>query len=195
MEIIYQSNRYKIYSVPVVQSFTKSDHVRINAEQNAFLYFQKYALGEHIKIKKLPSGRPVLEGSDQHISISHSKKRLVVQVSSVPCPGIDTELFRQKLLQVAPRFLSKEEIKGCEQDNKLKLLCLHWCAKEAIYKSADLPGLSFANHISIRNINFQNELTGVIHANLDAPSITRIYELKFILPSSDEAIVFVDNFI
>jgi phosphopantetheinyl transferase (holo-ACP synthase) len=117
----------------------------------------------------------------------------VVQLSTLANPGIDTEHFRPQLKQVASKFLSEEEKIVCEQKDMLKLLCLYWSAKEAIYKSADIAGLSFAQHIRVENIAFSSDSEGYIYALLSTPTIRRSYQLRFFLPSHDEAVVFVDQ--
>ncbi|MFN4121713.1 MAG: 4'-phosphopantetheinyl transferase superfamily protein [Flavobacteriales bacterium] len=193
IKVLHKTKRYTIFSLHYAQTNSNLRDVRFLLEKEAQDYFLEKVLGSHVRIRKLPSGRPVLDGSDKHISISHSSDRFVVQLSSCANPGIDTEHFRPQLVRVAPKFLSERERIVCEQNDKLRLLCLHWSAKEAIYKSADIAGLSFAHHIHIESIAFISENEGYISALLNTPRIHCSYRLRFFLPSNDEAIVFVDQ--
>lgn len=86
------------------------------------------------------NGAPFLTGipSPPTISISHSRCVAVLQVALDPCQhGVDVEEWREKIRNVAPRFLGKDE-KAYRTDMQLLLA---WTAKEAVYKAAFIPGL------------------------------------------------------
>mgnify|MGYP001042062475 CR=1 FL=1 len=86
------------------------------------------------------SGAPYIKDSALHISVSHSLDYAAMAVSLQPGIGVDIEQLRPAQLQrVASRFLSgREQAEYSTPD----LLLWAWAAKEAIYKSAAIPGLS-----------------------------------------------------
>ena len=125
--------------------------------------------------------KPFLENEAYHFSISHSGNYAAAIVSTTHRIGIDIEPQRQKIAQVAHKFLSHQERAMVEHllakqshkqeitntlsiDNgnqppalpfsytKLSLLTLLWCAKEAIYKWWGKGSVDFANMIQIDHI-------------------------------------------
>lgn len=106
-------------------------------------------------------GAPLLEGSDQRISISHAGNLFVV-ASLPPTPECDLERFsrraalgvdcergdRQQVLPLRPRFLSAEEMEMIPSDNVGDNI-LAWTIKEAVYKAMLTQGLDFRKAIRI----------------------------------------------
>ena len=56
-----------------------------------------------------------------------------------------------KLSRVASKFLSKEEFENAA-DN-VKLLCIYWCSKEALYKLHGRKKVSFKDDILIKKVH------------------------------------------
>jgi phosphopantetheine--protein transferase-like protein len=105
--------------------------------------------GKQIRVKYDPHSKPFIDLSDEHISVSHSGKFAAVITSKSSKVGIDIEQIHPRLHRVAGKFLSPEE--GNAEDTELSTehLCLHWCAKEAIYKLHGERELDFLKHIRI----------------------------------------------
>ena len=102
-------------------------------------------------------GKPYLSPGGQHISISHSKN-LVAVILHKNRAGIDVETTGRPISEISKKFLSGEElafISNSGQKEKILLLC--WCAKEAIYKLAGMPGLKFTGQIIIEPFDVQEE--------------------------------------
>tara|TARA_R110000868_G_scaffold33983_2_gene123027 strand:- start:493 stop:1107 length:615 start_codon:yes stop_codon:yes gene_type:complete len=104
-------------------------------------------------------GKPHLENSQCHISISHSYPYVVCMVDQQQPCGIDIEAPREKLLRIKHKFLSQEEQN--QVAIKIDLLCQYWCAKEALYKLYGRKKLSFSKDIYIEQLT-ENMLTGNI---------------------------------
>lgn len=99
-------------------------------------------LAPELALAHLPSGAPVLVGSPDApgISISHGGGMAAVAIGPHDHAfGIDIEAPRPKLLRVARKFLSPDEMSLAGSDLIAHLR--YWTAKEAVYKAALTPGL------------------------------------------------------
>ncbi|MFA6401991.1 MAG: 4'-phosphopantetheinyl transferase superfamily protein [Salinivirgaceae bacterium] len=76
-------------------------------------------------------GKPFLNESNLHISITHSKHFVSILVSENYIPGIDVEHISMRVNKVTHKFLSETEMVWC---NNLTLMTACWSAKEAIFK-------------------------------------------------------------
>lgn len=125
--------------------------------------------GKQIRIRYDPNSKPFLDLSDDHISVSHSGKFATVILSSRHRVGIDIEQIHPRLHKVAEKFMNPQE--GGDEIDKLstELLCLHWCAKEALYKLYGERELDFREHIQILQppSNHEGEFRGRIRTGHD----------------------------
>ena len=99
-----------------------------------------------------------------HISVSHSRLLAAVAMSSNIAIGIDIEQPRQRLSDIAPKFLAPGE-QGGDTNRLLKL----WTAKEAVFKAAGIPGL-LITHITVDTSS----------ATASIASTQQIFNLKWI---------------
>lgn len=89
-------------------------------------------------------GKPHLKDGS-FVSISHSFTQTALVVHKNIPVGIDIERMREKILRIAHKFtvFSNKTTAGIPRLTHL------WAAKEAIYKMAGQPGLSFLNGIEV----------------------------------------------
>ncbi len=99
-------------------------------------------------IAKDAQGKPYLLDSTWHISLSHSFPFAVVAIAKNAPIGIDIQALHSKLEAVCPKYLNKLEKQDSTHD--LEKLGIYWCAKEALYKAYEAPGLSFIRDIQIQ---------------------------------------------
>jgi len=95
-------------------------------------------------------GKPHLRDGKQ-ISITHSFEfsALIVGDSAI---GIDIEKQRAKIMKIAYKFTPIEEYRTMANDDAIiRKLTMVWGAKESIYKSFAQPGLSFRDHVIVRD--------------------------------------------
>lgn len=92
-------------------------------------------------------GKPFLVGSDWHISLTHTAAYVAAVAHPTQVVGIDMEKVDDKLRRTARKYLNEEELAQAGED--LTILCMYWCAKEALYKRNGRNQVSFRNHISI----------------------------------------------
>lgn len=104
-------------------------------------------------------GKPFLiDGT--HISISHSHEFTGIVLSKFHEVGIDIEKHREKILRIARRFTPLQEYRTVANVDALILkLTQVWCAKEALYKIYNQPGLSFLNHITVNDFRVDDRET------------------------------------
>lgn len=124
-------------------------------------------------IEKDGFGKPHLINSDYQISISHSYPMVACAIHpSEPC-GIDIESLRPQLLKIKHKFLNPKELTYCGDD--LKKLCLHWSAKEALYKAYGRKNLIFAEQLSIQQIS-SKQIQAQITIDKDVENFILNYE-------------------
>jgi phosphopantetheinyl transferase len=92
-------------------------------------------------------GKPYLSDNEFNISISHSFDYCAVMFHPFRNVGVDIQKIEDKLLPLAPKFLTDREIEMLK-DNLLEL-CIAWSAKEAAYKHTGVKGLSMKNNFHI----------------------------------------------
>ncbi len=85
-------------------------------------------------------GAPFIAGRKTHISISHCADCVVIAASEKCVVGVDAEVWRPQLLRVRDRFLTPAE---AVLPMSRAALLQAWTVKEAVYKAAMMPGLSF----------------------------------------------------
>ena len=67
--------------------------------------------------------------------------------------GIDIELKESKILNVQDKFLNESEKQKNEYQSDIDYLTMIWTAKESIYKSLGIKGISLTDNIIIKNIS------------------------------------------
>lgn len=96
-------------------------------------------------------GKPHLDHSDWHVSMSHAKGYGAASIQKVNPVGIDIELARPQISRIAKKFLHKEEYKWTDQS--VNSLTMIWGAKEALYKLHGRTQLIFAEQLLIHPIS------------------------------------------
>jgi phosphopantetheinyl transferase len=121
-------------------------------------------------------GKPVLQGSRQHISISHSELWCAAMISQRPC-GVDIQTYSHTVERIAGRFLDPQELHQVKSfPNPLHQLHLLWGAKECLYKAYGKKKLGFRENIHITGID---PGTGTATGVVDYDDIHLSYEIHF----------------
>lgn len=84
-----------------------------------------------------------------HISVSHCRDKVAVMLSLRPC-GIDIEQLARDFGRVSTRYITPDERALCRSE---EFEAVAWCAKEALYKLAQIEGLDFRRDIIIEAID------------------------------------------
>lgn len=146
-----------------LKAFSQQEGISLKREleKSGTLYLLKELLGtNHFKLNYLSTRKPVLEASNQHISISHSHDKLAVILDKNAPTGIDIELIRDKVLQIKHKYLTHEEL--AIAGNNVDTLITFWAAKETLYKVYGLKEVDFKKNL---RVSFGNApyLIGTIH--------------------------------
>lgn len=109
------------------------------------------------------SGKPHLKDGN-HISISHSHEFSTIIISNQKA-GIDIEMQREKILQIADKFVNNQELqrlKSFDNQDFIKKLTVKWGAKEAIFKIRNEKGISFKDHIQVNPFEIRDKKTTAV---------------------------------
>lgn len=103
-------------------------------------------------------GKPHLKDG-KYISISHSFEYSAVAVSS-HLVGLDVEKIRNKMVQIAPKFIGFEScfLNQNHKDYVVQLTQI-WCIKESLYKLYSKSGISFKNQLLVLPIEMEKNQT------------------------------------
>ena len=110
---------------------------------------------KYMGIRKDDFGKPFPVDSTYQLSLSHSYPYVAALIDSSQPVGIDLEQPKPKLLKIAPRVLSKEELEDAGDD--LVKHCVLWCAKEAMIKVYGKKDLALAENLIIAPFRCSNE--------------------------------------
>lgn len=79
------------------------------------------------------------------VSISHAKSMALVARGKIPL-GVDIEQYTEKIHRIQSRFLHQQESFAASCTEKLVQI---WTAKEALYKTLRIPGISFREQLCV----------------------------------------------
>lgn len=122
-------------------------------------------------------GKPHLEGSSWHISISHSANLSAAVVAPVAC-GVDIQFIVPKITRLAPKFMRPEEMDSLQPDTTIEHLHVYWGAKEALYKAYGRREIDFRAHLHVTPFAFR-EMGGYTSAEVIKGSHRQRYRLHY----------------
>jgi 4'-phosphopantetheinyl transferase len=119
----------------------------------------------------LPGAKPFFDQPGLHLSISHTRRQVVVILSRC-CPvGIDIEAIQPKVLRVKDRFLTPAEQQAAGGD--LHKTLVYWCTKEALYKLYGRKQILFKEHLRVNP--FVMQPPGQLQARIQTPELQQDY--------------------
>jgi len=104
------------------------------------------------KFTKDIHGKPHLEDSDYHISISHSRD-LAAVIASKQLVGIDIQYYVSKIHRIKHKFTTDKELKNIPEEKTLQALHVIWGAKESLYKAYGKRALDFKENILVSRLD------------------------------------------
>lgn len=133
----------------------------------------KYIGCNDLKVYYNGNGQPQIKHAHyHHISISHSNQLAGIFLHPSKPVGLDIESLNRNFSGIEKKYLSPAEIELTRQNEKWH--CLFWCAKEAVYKIAGIPGIHFIDQISVSPAQ-NNQLA----AELKTPDCHQIFRLNY----------------
>ncbi len=132
--------------------------------------------GEFVKDEH---GKPHLNDSDYHVSISHSNNHISV-IASKHIVGIDIQTYVSKISRIRHKFISEEEEQYIEESDPNKALHIIWGAKESMYKAYGLRGLGFISHMRIWSLDASKN-SGTFKGKVEKDSYEKEFDLFYYL--------------
>lgn len=140
------------------------------------------------EIVKNEHGKPFLKSRSAFISVSHCAGYAVCIVSKEYNVGVDFEPMRTKVVRLATKFLSPNEMAFIEPENNIKHLITCWAMKEAAFKWYGREYLSFKDNINISPFRYNDNLSRI---RVDVVAPKKTYSLNaFHLNINDHSLVF-----
>lgn len=127
-----------------------------------------------IAVKGDSHGKPHLINFDYELSITHSFEHAAVIISKKKV-GIDIEIIKNKILNIATKFLNPEELEFIESSSRIEQMYVVWCAKESIYKLHGKKELNFKEHIYLEPFDYRNK------GNAIAKIVKKGFEKKYLI--------------
>ena len=124
------------------------------------------------------NGKPhLIDG--KHISITHSFQFSAIIISDFEI-GIDIEMQRPKILKIAHKFTPLEFYRNIQDDEFLmRKLTIVWCAKESLYKSFAVKGISFIKNIYVEDFQFEDLETTAWVAHDNKEEVYQVWFTEF----------------
>lgn len=152
-------------------------HRRI--ESLAVRYLLHLMSGRKIRgaCRKDAFGKPFLEDSPFHISISHTTDWAAVIAAPV-IVGIDVQRYVPKIDQLAPKFMRETEFESLQPDSRLEHLHVYWGAKEALYKAYGRRQLDFKSNILIDPFVY-DPAGGTFTGQIEKDDYRQLFQLEY----------------
>lgn len=159
------------------RSKTRVNSMRSEIHQKGFLSIRHLLQEAGYSDKDLyysEDGKPHLKDG-KFISITHSFEFSAIIIGNHPV-GIDMEMNREKIKTIAPKFVCPDNEFLKEPKLKEQLTVL-WGAKEAMFKIASVPGLSFKTHLPVAAFDVKDQkTTGWIKQANETEAFTILFE-------------------
>jgi 4'-phosphopantetheinyl transferase EntD len=137
----------------------------------------KHLLQEEKEICYESSGAPKLADGSMHISLSHTKGYVAVQVSKSQSAGIDIEYIASRIQKIQHRIMSETELSHLSTEQPIIHALLHWSAKETLFKAILTPDVDFREHLHIQP--FELAAAGMLFANETRTPMHRVFEVGY----------------
>ncbi len=146
---------HEFFSTRLILSATEKSFVSTLQESKKLEWLaSRYMLdqimdhSERIDTGTLSSGKPILHGRDEEISLSHSDQFVAAMIGN-NAVGIDIQRIRDKILQLENKFANPTESALIDRTKSILHLHILWGAKEVLYKIYSKKQLNFVSHIFV----------------------------------------------
>ncbi len=142
-------------NVPVHRDVTHP-HKRLQHLAGRFLLQYLFPDFPYKLVQIADTRKPFLPDEQYHFSISHCGDYAAAIVSRSSRVGIDVEEPKEKILRIAGKFTSVEELKrlGLQKERiDQEIFTMIWSAKEAVFKWYGDGGVDFRNDIQLNGLN------------------------------------------
>lgn len=110
---------------------------------------------ENLVIDKDKYGKPFIQNNKSFISFSHSGNYAAAILNKEASVGIDIQLKKDKIVRLANKFCSEQELQYINQVDQIDYLHIIWGAKEAMFKQYGKGEVLFKEHIFVHPFNLK----------------------------------------
>jgi 4'-phosphopantetheinyl transferase len=137
-----------------------------------------------VEISYNRDGKPEIQNSDFHISISHSESYACVYIKKTgPC-GVDIQKLKKSISAGADFFIADQERKWVDLSDNFQMHLI-WSAKEAAFKYAGIHDIDFKNNILLKpfqsNQNEPIQVTLLNQQNTTKISLRYLFFEQYVL--------------
>jgi phosphopantetheinyl transferase len=122
------------------------------------------------------TGKPVLDGADGHISISHTRGYALLAYSADVPVGIDAELVGRDAISFSRRFMNDAFAASLSGDDAAAKALVCWCACEALYKLVGNIGGTYKENVIVKPF----ELSGKGAVRLSVKGLRAEHERDYV---------------
>ncbi len=101
-------------------------------------------------------GKPHLQGSTWHISLSHTHGYCAAILSTLSV-GIDIQVPVPKITRIAHKFLSPDEARNISSQRNLEYLHVYWGIKESLYKAHGRRAIDYRTNLAVEAFNLESQ--------------------------------------
>ncbi len=178
---ITETLEYLIEHVPL----SKEDQIRLESfskikRKLEWLCTRRLLLemcGPKVTIVRNEFNKPLLLGSSDKISISHSGNYIAIILDKAAETGIDIQIIRDNILTIKNKFMSSVELNNVSEGNEIEHLHVYWGIKESLYKVYGRELLSFKDEILVED--FDLEESGMVNAQINKDDFQEKYTLRY----------------
>lgn len=122
-------------------------------------------------------GKPKLDDSSQHISISHSREYVAVIASKEKIVGIDIEKTEPRIHSIAHKFINEQELLFLGDEPSTDQLILIWCMKETLFKLYGKGEVDFRKNLFVEEFKLNNQ--GTAQASIVKDDYTKSFRMHY----------------
>jgi len=147
-------------------------------EKNGLQYLLNHHFKKDVELIYDSNGKPFVNKSNIHISISHSHHLLALIVSNKNV-AIDVELITDKVQRVKTKFLNQYELNVTQKSDLLTLL-IYWSAKETMFKHLGIKGKSLKDDFYLNSFSISDQ-GGIINGITDVNNLKIEVSMRYFL--------------
>lgn len=151
-------------------------HLKIEWLASRYLLHKLSGRKDRGALLKDEFGKPYLDESLFHISLSHSAE-LAAVAASKNVIGIDIQKLVPKIKRIAKKFMREEELKSIVHEEILHMH-IYWGAKECLYKSYGKRQLDFRKHILVEPFKL-DKTYGIISGRVVKDDFNQSYKIVY----------------
>ena len=146
-------SRLDLYEAETAQLATIKGHRRLEWLAGRYLLHQLSGRTVRGAFLKDEYGKPHLEDSTYHVSLSHSHNKVAL-IAGPQVVGVDIQFIVAKIERIAHKYMRDIEMDSLAEQTRLEQLHVYWGAKEALYKCYGKRQLDFRQHIHITPFDY-----------------------------------------